>query len=302
LRSTVAPFFNKNIKGKNMSRHKIEHSQYEIAIGWDRALNTFFCTVSDPEAENDKEKMLIGMGTDVGEYQNARQFLEEVKQRITKHDIADIVFPDSFVERLKQEQRDEGEGFQERSSAIRKWVLENQKKLKSHEIPRIYVADIADEEAGIYNGIWIEIDRETTKDFLLENIKRMLNIKGHTKWAVRDYENLPDALGESPDLTEVLEVARAVIEYGLELITGFLSVFSREELNTFNNRFLGLYSSLKGYGYKRINDAYHLREQMGSISQYFDYERFARDLEFSGDIVTMYVDTGILAVFDASEY
>jgi hypothetical protein len=113
-----------------MSRHEIEHPKYAIALGWDRPLNTFFCTVSEPDPETEEEKILIWIGGGkVGEYQDARLFLEEVQKQMDEKKIADVTLPDSFVATLEQDQRAEGEGFQQRSLAIQKFVLDGQKDI-----------------------------------------------------------------------------------------------------------------------------------------------------------------------------
>lgn len=88
-----------------MTQHQIKHDLYEIRIGWDTPLNTFFCSALDPN-QDDEEQVLIWIGTNFDEYQNARQFLDGLKQQMEKHGITDVIFPDSLVETLEREQRE----------------------------------------------------------------------------------------------------------------------------------------------------------------------------------------------------
>lgn len=43
--------------------------------------------------------------------------------------------------------------------------------------------------------------------------------------------------------------------------------------------------SASDYAYEFINDCYNLDKMMGDLANYFDYDKFANDLIYSGDIV-----------------
>lgn len=174
----------------------------------------------------------------------------------------------------------------------------NLKAQEQEELPAIYVADLADYNAGILRGRWIEIDEYTDVDDLKQEISEMLAEKGHEEYAVHDYNNLPSSdLGEWPNLKQVIEVAQAVHEHGYELVKGYLSFTGLDELSELNDRFLGIYDSLEDYAYDYINECYDLEKALGNLAGYFDYEAFARDLDLNGDINAVQLSLGRVAIF-----
>jgi len=169
---------------------------------------------------------------------------------------------------------------------------------KQEELPGIYVADLADYNAGILRGRWIEIDEHTDVADIWEEICEMLAEKGHEEWAVHDYNNLPSSeLGEWPSFDKVVEVAHAVIEYGYDLVDGYLSCASLEDLSELDNRFIGIYESLEDYAHEYISDCVDLEKALGNLAVYFDYEAFARDLDLGGDINVVRLSLGKVALF-----
>lgn len=174
----------------------------------------------------------------------------------------------------------------------------NLHKTTPNETPRIYVADLADYNAGILRGIWIEITEETTKDSLLDKFYLMLREKGHEEWAIHDYENLPSYLGEYPDLDDLITVAHAIIEHSYKLVSAFLNVFGVDQLHSLEDRFRGFYDSVEDYARELVDDCYNLEKMMGNLAYYFDYQSFAHDLELNGEIYSIEIENGQVAIFD----
>lgn len=172
---------------------------------------------------------------------------------------------------------------------------------KNDEIPAIYVADLADYNAGILTGEWIVLYDGITIDEVYERIQDILKSgvdkdSFHEEWAIHDYDNLP-SMDEYPNLEEVLELAKAVHEYGYDVTKAFVNYYGADIINELGERFLGIYNSLEDYAYEFVTDCYNLEKLMGNLSYYFDYEKFARDLDYSGDIVHVEIDSGKVVVF-----
>jgi hypothetical protein len=109
-------------KDKNfMSRHKIDHKAFEIAVGWDRALNTFFAIVDEYDNESEDELPLVWLGTTVGEYSNAGEFLAILTTKLEPLGLASLV-PQSLLSTLVQDQTVEGYGYEERPEVLRALV------------------------------------------------------------------------------------------------------------------------------------------------------------------------------------
>lgn len=167
-------------------------------------------------------------------------------------------------------------------------------------IPSIYVADLAAYNEGQLVGRWIELGEGITTEGLHEEISQMLLERGNEEWAIHDYENLPSSLGEYPDLEEVIQIAEAVREHGYKLVDGYINYFGINELSHFSDRYRGTYSSLIDYAYELVDECYNLEKLMGTLVNYFDYEKFARDLELSGDIVAIKTCWNEVGIFDSS--
>lgn len=60
------------------------------------------------------------------------------------------------------------------------------------------------------------------------------------------------------------------------------------DASMFEDCYIGDYSDhdnpVLEYAYQYIDDCYDLEKMMGKLSAYFDYEKFARDMELGGDI------------------
>lgn len=54
-----------------MSRHDVESRdpRFQITVGWDNPLNTYFAQVEDTEAEDEDDPVVVWVGTSHGEIQ-----------------------------------------------------------------------------------------------------------------------------------------------------------------------------------------------------------------------------------------
>ena len=51
-----------------------------------------------------------------------------------------------------------------------------------------------------------------------------------------------------------------------------------EDIDSFNDAYMGKYDSEEDYAYEIINECYNIEQMMGGLSSYFDYKAYARDL------------------------
>lgn len=167
--------------------------------------------------------------------------------------------------------------------------LATQLNWQGDEVPAIYVADLADYNAGKYRGKWIDIFWYTTVEFVQEEIAEMLAEKGHEEYAIHDYSNFPGTgeLGEYPNLETVIEVAHAVYDHGYGVVSAYLSYFMIDELSQLEERFRGIHESLEDYAREYIDGTVDLGRSMGLLASYFDYAAYGRDLDLGGDIVAL---------------
>jgi antirestriction protein len=73
-------------------------------------------------------------------------------------------------------------------------------------MPRIYVADLAEYNAGHLVGEWIELDDTDTAEDLAEKIRAFILLPTHEEWAIHDYEGFgPIRIGEYDSLETIVK-------------------------------------------------------------------------------------------------
>jgi antirestriction protein len=157
----------------------------------------------------------------------------------------------------------------------------------SEEI-RFYVADLAAYNAGILHGVWIDACLDI--DDIWKEVKAMLTKSPAPmaeEYAIHDHEGFGAyGLSEHEGLERANAIACFIEEHGK--IAGDLLNYSggdlEEATRMMEENYRGLWDSLEDY-------ARDLTEQTTEIPQhlefYIDYEKMGRDMELSGDILTI---------------
>ena len=166
-----------------------------------------------------------------------------------------------------------------------------------NDTPRIYVACLAAYNNGKLHGAWIDATQEP--DAILEAVHTMLKASPEAnaeEWAIHDYEGFHNlTLSEWEGFAEVHAYATFIEEHGhlgAEIYSHYGDL--EEAQAALNDRYAGCYSNLADF-------AQELTEETTTIPQnltyYIDYERMARDVEMSGDILTVETDDGMVHIF-----
>ncbi|MEV0445318.1 antirestriction protein ArdA [Streptomyces spectabilis] len=160
--------------------------------------------------------------------------------------------------------------------------------------PHIYVASLADYNAGHLHGRWIDADQSA--DEILAEIGAMLAaspIAGAEDYAIHDSEGFGGIrLAESLDLEDVVKLAELVTEHPPELVEhfdgeGYAPIEIAEQIA---EHLRGIYESLADYADEWIGDSLpaHLREYRWSLAQ-----AIASDWEDSGNYLTIRTHDGV---------
>lgn len=72
-----------------------------------------------------------------------------------------------------------------------------------------------------------------------------------------------------------------------------------DDVDRFRDAYRGTYGSIVDWAYEFIDDVYDPPTLMGNLQYYFDYEKFARDAVYSGDIYTLTLSNYDVAVFNS---
>jgi antirestriction protein len=175
------------------------------------------------------------------------------------------------------------------------------------DTPRIYVASLADYNAGELHGCWIDADQDA--DTIHAEIAAMLAQSREPmaeEWAIHDYENFDGLrLSEFADIATVAEAARLIVEHGPvfgHLMSNFGGLSGLEEAQQFmQDGYHGAFDRIEEYVEEFLDDCYGdaLAQLPDFIRYHIDYEGIARDLEYGGDIFTIEC-AGRVHVFDAN--
>jgi antirestriction protein len=172
-------------------------------------------------------------------------------------------------------------------------IPEPEARAEEELTPRIYVASLSDYNAGRLHGTWI--DASLAPDEMHDAITGMLQASPTDvraeEWAIHDFEGFNGLhLGEWEDLGHVSKVANGIKEHGLAYAHWATLVSTDEELDQFEERYLGQWPSRTEYASDVLDDLglYEQVEQAVSdnLRPYvtLDAEGFGRDLELGGDI------------------
>ena len=170
--------------------------------------------------------------------------------------------------------------------------------------PRIYVASLADYNAGRLLGRWIDADQDI--DAIREEVTAMLAESSEPvaeEWAIHDFENFEGyEIPEYADLERVAEIARLIVEHG-PVFAGLLKHVD-DELEAakryMHEGYRGEYKKLAYFAEEFAEECYGgvLKELPRFIRYRIDWEAIADDMEFGGDVFTVEVDR-MVHVFDA---
>lgn len=189
-------------------------------------------------------------------------------------------------------------------------------------MPRIYVACLASYNAGTHHGEWIDIDGMDADDIQAE-IDEMLRGSPHPnttcdcpecegtdedcehcegsggvptadEWAIHDYDDIPYSFGENPDLESLVKYVEAYEEHGEPFKVWWENESGSDfDVERFQEQYQGTYRSLEDYAEQLMDDIDMLSDIPENLRYYFDFEKWGRDCEMSGDIWTTPGGVGI---------
>lgn len=157
--------------------------------------------------------------------------------------------------------------------------------------PRIYVASLADYNAGRLHGRWIDADQPA--EDIYDEVQEMLAESKEPiaeEWAIHDYDGFgPLNLSEYESFEKVSDYATAISEHG-EAFAAWVEQQGNDSVEDFQEAYIGTgWNSLEDYAAELIEEIYDTKS-MGNLAYYIDYEKFARDLEI-GDGYWTFTDS-----------
>ena len=98
----------------------------------------------------------------------------------------------------------------------------------------------------------------------------------------QDYEAFPrkwydESCFDEDSFDAVREYSDLCIKYSPDAVDAFID-WGCEELEHFEDCYVGEYDSEEDYARELVNECYDLEKQMGHLANYFDYDAYAQDL------------------------
>lgn len=173
---------------------------------------------------------------------------------------------------------------------------------------RIYVASLADYNAGRLHGAWIDANQEPEE--LHDAVQSMLaksREPGAEEWAIHDFDGFGAyRLGEYERLEDVAALAAGIAEHGPAFAAWASqeATLDPERLARFEDAYLGHFDSVEAYAEDWLDEsgANELLDKLPTWLRSYvslDVAGFARDLELGGDITSVEDETGV-HIFDAT--
>ena len=166
--------------------------------------------------------------------------------------------------------------------------------------PRIYVACLAAYNAGKLHGKWIELEGKSAAE-VREEIQGILKASPEPhaeEWAIHDFELGGIKIGESEDIEKLMELVGHLVEHG-EAFAAYVNNqgVAYANLEGFEDAYQGEHDSIEDYAEQWLEDTGSLAQIPENLRFYFDYAKYARDLELGGDIWSSESDHGTVYVF-----
>lgn len=163
--------------------------------------------------------------------------------------------------------------------------------MTGHETPRIYVACLAAYNAGRLHGEWIDATQDV--EAIREEIAAMLKASpepGAEEYAIHDFDNFGSLrLSEYENLEQVAEAAGMIRVHGelASLVIGYYGGLGDldEAREAIQDRFLGCFEDRREWVAQLLEETEALDRVPEYLRSFIDLDRYAHDLEISGDFV-----------------
>ena len=166
-----------------------------------------------------------------------------------------------------------------RSFPTKDEILEHKHSLDSDN-PAVYCGTYGKYNSGSLEGMWIDLTTFFDYDDFIEFCYNLHADEEDPELMFQDYENFPRELYSESCFDE--DTFDTIIEYAnhsdRDAVDAFISCFSVDELDNFEEYYVGYFDSEDDFARHIVDECYDLDKMLGSLSSYFDYSSFADDL------------------------
>ena len=149
--------------------------------------------------------------------------------------------------------------------------------------PALYCGTYAKYNNGSIYGKWIDLTECADRDEFYAICAEIHKDEEDPEFMFQDTQGYPKSLycesDASDELFEYLEAIKGMDADRKEAYEIYIN--GGYDVSDFDESYQGMYKDEEDYAYELVQDCYDLDKIMGSLSSYFDYEKFARDLFMS---------------------
>ena len=146
--------------------------------------------------------------------------------------------------------------------------------------PAVYCGTFGKYNNGSIEGMWIDLTTFIDYDEFIEFCCDLHADEEDPELMFQDYENFPRELYSESCFDE--DTFDKIIEYAnhsdRDAVDAFLSCYGIDQLDKFDEVYQGKFDSEEDFARHIVDECYDLDKMLGSLSYYFDYDAFARDL------------------------
>ncbi len=151
--------------------------------------------------------------------------------------------------------------------------------------PSVYCGTYAKYNDGNLCGLWIDLSSFDDYDEFIIFCKAIHADENDPELMFQDYEGFPrewysEICFDEEIFNNIKEYSELCGKHSKEAVDAFMG-WGCEELEHFDDCYVGEYKSEEDYAQELIDECYDLDRLMGNLACYFDYAAFARDLFMS---------------------
>lgn len=151
---------------------------------------------------------------------------------------------------------------------------------------RVYVGTYAKYNAGNLFGKWLDLENYVDRDEFIEACVELHKDEDDPELMFQDWEDVPnDMISESHISPEVWELIEAFDEHDEDAVKAYVHCFGEWNDEQFRDRYRGEFNSWEEMVEEFLEETGTLEQIPENLRYYFDYEKYARDIRLSGDMI-----------------
>ena len=147
--------------------------------------------------------------------------------------------------------------------------------------PSVYVGTYGKYNEGSLCGLWIDLSSFSDYDEFIDFCNAIHADEEDPELMAQDYEAFPrqwynEGFMSEEDFDHIQEYTELCDKYDVDAVDDYMEF--ADELDNFEEAYCGEWDSEEDFARHIVNECYDLERMMGSLSNYFDYEAYGREL------------------------